>query len=395
MFDALAPLPADPILGLMALYQRDDNPRKVDLGVGVYKDDAGATPVLRAVKRAEQALLANQQSKAYVGPFGLEPFNAAMADLVLGERAAYAPRVVLAQTPGGCGALRLGAELIKATRSNAKVWVSDPTWGNHRPLLGHAGLSLCTYPYLHPETQGLDFDAMAACLEQVPAGDLVLLHACCHNPTGVDLDREQWRAVADIAGRRGFVPFVDMAYQGFGEGLQEDAWGLRLLAEQLPEVLFAVSCSKNFGLYRERVGAVGLIAATAQQGQVALSHFASIARGIYSMPPDHGAAVVASILSNDELRAEWVAELDDMRERIGGLRRAFALRMSLLLGRDHFAFVAHQRGMFSFLNLSEAQVARLASEYGIYMLSSSRTSIAGLNTQNLDYVCEAVASVMS
>lgn len=394
MFDSLKLLPADPILGLMAQYKLDTNPRKVDLGVGVYKDEGGNTPVLQAVKDAEQRLLRNQQSKTYVGPLGNPQFNASIAELSLGATAAQNPRLALMQTPGGCGALRLGAELIKTARKQATVWIGNPTWGNHWPLLGSAGLTLKSYPYLD-DRQQLDFDAMAGALEQVPAGDTVLLHACCHNPSGVDLSWEQWRVVADIAQRRGFVPFVDMAYQGFGEGLEDDAWGLRLLTETLPEVLFAVSCSKNFGLYRERVGAVGLMARDEGMAQAALSHFATIARGVYSMPPDHGAAIVAEILADPALRQGWVNELDAMRQRINGLRQAFTSRMRDLLGSDRFDFVASQTGMFSFLGLSEAQVSRLAATSGIYMLSSSRTSIAGLNDNNFDYVCKAIAAVAS
>lgn len=394
MFQTLQGLPPDPILGLISLYRQDTNPRKVDLGVGVYKDEAGLTPVLPSVRQAEQAMLARQESKSYVGPFGNMQFNSLLLELVLGEGASRNPRLAAIQTPGGCGALRVGAELIKAANPKASIWVSDPTWGNHKPLLGNAGLQLRTYPYFDAERQSLNFDAMTAALEQVPAGDLVLLHACCHNPTGVDLTASQWQRVAEIAAQRGFTPFVDMAYQGFGEGLDEDALGLRLLINSVPEVLFAVSCSKNFGLYRERVGLVGLLTETAEQAKTALSHFAAIARGIYSMPPDHGAAVVAGLLADPALRKSWVEEVDQMRGRINGLRRAFAERMRSRLGHDRFAFVAEQRGMFSFLGLSEAQVDQLAKAFGIYMLSSSRTSIAGLSETNLDYVCDAIASVL-
>ena len=395
MFEQLQQLPADPILGLMGLFARDANPHKVDLGVGVYKTETGLTPVLDAIKRAEQALVAEQTSKVYVGPAGNLAFLQSMMTLLLGEHQSrdLQPRLATLQTPGGCGALRVAAELIKKARPEASIWVSDPTWGNHIPLLGNAAIPIKTYPYFDATHNALAVDAMMDALSQVPAGDLVLLHGCCHNPTGVDLQPAHWQQIADLAVQRGFVPFVDMAYQGFGEGLDEDAFGLRLLMAQLPEVLFAVSCSKNFGLYRERVGLVGLLNHNAAGATAVMSHLTSIVRGIYSMPPDHGAELVARVLQSPELNVLWRQELVVMRERIQGLRMAFVAGMNSRGAAGRFDFIAQQRGMFSFLGLSEAQVAQLAKISSIYMLSSSRASIAGLNHANLGYVCDAVARI--
>jgi aspartate aminotransferase len=396
MFERLPTLPADPILGLMSLFSNDPNPRKVDLGVGVYKNEQGATPVLASVQEAEQRLLSRQISKAYVGPAGNLTFNAAMSALLLGQSSALAKgRFAAVQTPGGCGALRVAAELVKTANPSAAIWVSDPTWGNHIPLLGNTGLTIRQYPYFDAAASAVDFDAMMAALAQVKAGDLVLLHGCCHNPSGADLSPEQWRQVAALAQETGFTPFVDMAYQGFADDLDTDAYGLRYLIEHLPEVVVAASCSKNFGVYRDRVGLVGLLAATPASAQAAMSHMLSIVRGIYSMPPDHGAALVAAVLTDPQLRQRWEGEVAEMRGRINGLRDTFSAAMQARLDINRFDFVKRQKGMFSFLGLNEDQVMRLRNDYSIYMLNSSRASIAGFNSTNLDYVCDAIAQVVS
>lgn len=395
MFEHLKSLPADPILGLMALFRNDPNPHKVDLGVGIYKNEQGDTPVLGSVLEAERRLLAQQRTKAYVGPAGNLLFNRAMSQLLLGDASCLTDgRFAAVQTPGGCGALRVAAELIKTARPTATIWVSDPTWGNHIPLLGNCGLAIRTYPYFDSATSTVNFDAMVSALAGVGAGDLVLLHGCCHNPSGADLSPEQWRHVAELALQRGFTPFVDMAYQGFGEDLDADAYGLRYLVEHLPEVVVAASCSKNFGVYRERVGLVGLSAGTAATADAAMTHMLAIVRGIYSMPPDHGAALVAEVLTDPQLRTQWVREVAEMRGRINSLRSAFSTAMRERLGDDRFAFVEQQKGMFSFLGLTESQVLALRGKFGIYMLNSSRASIAGFNAGNLDYVCDAVAHVV-
>lgn len=390
-------LPADPILGLMALYRADTNPRKVDLGVGVYRNAAGETPVLQSVREAEAEVLRTQRTKTYVGPLGNPDFNVRISQLALStEAGALADRrQAILQTPGGCGALRLLAELIRSSRTDAVVWVSDPTWGNHVPLLGNAGLQLRSYPYLDQKTLRLRFDDMLNTLSDAAAGDIVLLHASCHNPTGVDLSAEQWRTLATLLLERQLVPFVDMAYQGFGSSLDDDAYGLRLLSEQLPETLFSLSCSKNFGLYRERVGVAGVICTNARAAQAVQSHMAAIARGIWSMPPDHGAAIVAHILGDERLMAGWQRELQAMRDRIAGLRRSFSNNMRQALPGNRFDFIQEQSGMFSCLGISSAQVQRLAKAYGVYMLDNSRSNIAGFNDENLAYVCQSLAELLA
>ena len=391
MFDSLSTLPPDPILGLISKFNADPREDKVDLGVGVYRNAQGRTPILDCVKQAETQLLNTEDTKAYIGPLGNAVFNQQMAELVLGDSHAELDRLALVQTPGGCGALRVAAELIKRASRTSSIWVSDPTWGNHVPLLGDAGVPIKQYPYYDFSTHTIRFEEMLACLEKVPANDLVLLHGCCHNPSGADLTREQWQAVADVAQRRGFVPFIDMAYQGFGEGVAEDAYGIRLMCEQLPEVLLALSCSKNFGLYRERVGAVAVLGASKA---ITTSHIASIVRGIYSMPPSHGAASVANILSNDALRQVWFAEVDEMRNRIKAMRDQFVAAINNRGAEGRFDHIARQQGMFSFLGLGEREVAELADAYGVYMVGTSRISLAGLNHQNRDKFCDALMRVI-
>lgn len=394
MLDHLTALPADPILGLMAQFRQDPRAEKVDLGVGVYKNEAGDTPILASVKTAEEKLLSDQQTKTYVGPAGNETFNDLLGRLMLGSAACLADgRVTAVQTPGGCGALRVLAELIKVANPEAAIWVSDPTWGNHMPLLGSCGIPLRSYPYYDGRTGAVDFQSMINNLDQVPAGDLVLLHGCCHNPSGADLSLQQWHDVAELAERRGFVPFVDVAYQGFGAGVEEDMAGLRHLVDKLPEVIIAASCSKNFGLYRERVGLGMVVAKNPASALAARAHMLSIARSIYSMPPDHGATLVAEVLGDERLRVQWLGELSAMRERINALRAQLSGAMAERLGNDAFRFVESQKGMFSFLGLSPQQVTDLRERFAIYMLESSRVSIAGLNQANLNKVCDAIAEV--
>ena len=396
MFEHLSSLPPDPILGLLASYRADDNPDKIDLGVGVYKDEAGHTAVLQAVKEAETRLLRSEETKAYIGPAGTPGFNSNMQELILGagHPALIANRVRSAQTPGGCGALRVLAEFVNRAKPGATVWVSDPTWANHVPLLGNAGLQIKSYPYYDRATSSLQFDAMVETLKNVGEGDLVLFHACCHNPCGADLSREQWQVLVEMAQKQGFTPFIDMAYQGFGDSLDDDAWGLRLMAQSVPELLVAASCSKNFGLYRERVGLAMVVhndPATADKGQ---SQMLNVVRGNYSMPPSHGAAIVESILSDAGLRANWEAELTEMRERINGLRSGLVDNLAAAGADGDFSFIQRQKGMFSFLGITPEQVQRLQDEYSIYMVDSSRISIAGLSQSNMEYFCKAVASVL-
>lgn len=397
MFDVLQPYPPDPILRLIADFRADSRTDKVDLGVGVYKDESGHTPIMAAVKTAERRVFAGEDSKTYIGPAGVPEFNVEVAKLTFGadHPALASGRVATVLTPGGCGALRVGAELLKRAAPGATIWVSDPTWANHIPLLGNAGLKIREYPYYDRASSTLRFDAMMSTLAEAARGEVVLLHGCCHNPCGADLDLDQWRAVAELAERRGFLPFVDLAYQGLGDGLDADAAGLRLLAERVPEMLVASSCSKNFGLYRERVGSLSVVGEIAPRAEIAVSHVNNIVRGIYSMPPSHGGAIVAEILRDPVLDAQWRTELGEMRDRINGLRRLLREKLRARGVARDFSFIERERGMFSFLGLSEAQVARLIAEFGIYMVNSSRINVAGISRANVDYVVDALATVMA
>jgi len=397
MFEHLAAVVPDPILGLMAAFRADTDPHKVDLGIGVYRDEHGNTPVPDAVRRAEADVLARQTTKTYVGPAGNAGFNQAMEQLVLGPQhpALAAGRVRSVQTPGGCGALRLGAELIRTADPDAVVHVSTPTWANHVPLLAGSGLRLERYPYFDPASGGVQFEAMTAALERLPARAVVLLHASCHNPTGADLSPPQWRELLALVKRRQLLPFIDMAYQGLGEGADADAFGLRLFCAELPEVLCAVSCSKNFGLYRERTGLLHLISSTTAEASAALSQLVRIARGIWSMPPDHGAAIVHVILGDEALRRQWASELEAMRRRIEGLRREVLQQLREHCPQRDFGFITRQKGMFSFFGIDTAQVRALRERHHIYMTDDSRMNIAGLRHENLAYFARAVAEVLA
>ena len=396
MFERLDRLPVDPILGLMAAFRGDTDSRKVDLGVGVYRDDRGETPVVQAVRAAEQAVLSRQTSKAYVAPAGNPGFNQSMERLVLGNEhpALSSGRVRTIQAPGGCGALRLGAELTRIASPQSVVHVSTPTWANHVPLLSGCGLELARYPYFDPASGAVNFSAMVAALEKLPARSVVLLHASCHNPTGADLSEAQWRELLPLFKRGGLLPYIDMAYQGLGAGLAEDAYGLRLFSTELPEVLIAVSCSKNFGLYRERTGALHVVSESATAADAALSQLVRIARSIYSMPPDHGAAIVQEILTNDALRHSWADELEGMRTRIQGLRNDLVKHLATAYPQRSFSFIAAQRGMFSYLGLDTPQVRELREKHHVYMTDDSRVNIAGLRSDNIAYFADAVAQVL-
>ena len=397
MFEGLDFITTDSILGLMAAFRADPEARKVDLGVGVYRDGHGETPVLAAVRKAESALIAEQTTKTYVGPAGNLGFNAEMEKLVFGagHPALKAARIRTVQTPGGCGALRLGADLIRAAAPDTVVHVSSPTWANHVPLLTGAGLKLERYPYFDAASGGVQFPAMLAALEKLPPRAVLLLHASCHNPTGADLSPDQWRALLELVRRRQLLPFIDMAYQGLGEGLEADAFGLRLFCAELPEVVCAVSCSKNFGLYRERVGALHLITETPKAADAVLSHLVRLGRGLWSMPPDHGAEIVRRILTDAALRALWEEEVHSMRRRVQGLRREFVLQLAAHCPQRDFGFIERQRGMFSFFGISTAQVQALRAAHHIYMTDDSRINIAGLRKENLEYVARATAQVLA
>ena len=395
MFERLDRVPDDPILGLMAAFRADSDPSKVDLGVGVFRDANGDTPVVDSVRKAEKAVLERQKSKTYVAPAGNAAFNQAMEKLVFGNGHPLlaADRVRSIQGPGGCGALRLGAELVRIAAPQATIHVSTPTWANHVPLMTGTGLKLGRYPYYNSEGS-VDFSAMCQALEALPAGDVVLLHASCHNPTGADLSQQQWQELVPLFRRRNLLPYIDMAYQGLGTGLDEDAFSIRLFAAELPELLVAVSCSKNFGLYRERVGVLHIVTDKPAVGLAALSHEVRIARSLYSMPPDHGAAIVNEILGDPALREGWARELGVMRERINGLRRQLVAQLRTACPARDFGFIARQKGLFSLLGLTVEQVQRIRAQHHVYMTDDSRINIAGLRDDNIEYFARSVAKVL-
>jgi len=395
VFSQLESQPADALLAVMAAFAADPSSEKLDLGVGVYRDESGVTPVMRAVREAEAELLTAQKTKAYVGPAGNRPFADFIETLTLGDHPARrAGRVVTLQTPGGCGALRLAADLINRAARGTRIAMSDPTWANHVPLLSGAGLVVDTYPYYDAQTGSVSFEPMLETLKRLPAGAVVLLHGACHNPTGADLSLDQWQVLAGLLGTRGLVPLIDIAYQGLGEGLDQDAAGLRLLAQQLPELLIAVSCSKNFGLYRERVGAIIAIGESPSQASILMSHLQALARRMYSMSPDHGAAIVAAIGASSRLSAEWRVELDIMRERVARIRHAVTQALNRELQSERFDFIAAQRGMFSVLGLDSQAVSRLRSEHHVYLANDSRMNLAGLPESAVGHFAGALAKVI-
>jgi len=397
LFQQLKRLNPDAILGLMAKFRADPASQKVDLGVGVFRDLSGNTPILDCVRRAEQRVLAAQSTKSYVGAAGREEFNIAVEELVLGaaHTARRDRRARTVQAPGGCGALRVGAELLRAAAPTTTVHVSDPTWGNHVPLLGSSGLRLEPYPYYAAASHELRFAAMLERLDRAAAGDVVLVHACCHNPTGADLAADQWHELIALLQRRQLVPYLDLAYQGFGDELTADVTGVRMVAEQLPEVLIATSYSKNLGLYRERVGALIVISDNETRADAVYSQVLQIARSIYSMPPDHGAAIAACIFTDLELRESWVSELAVMRNRIKDMRALLARHLREVTGNGSFDFIEAQRGMFSLLGVSTEVVGRLRDEHHIYMTNDSRMNLAGVMPHNAAYVAEAIVAAQS
>jgi aspartate aminotransferase len=396
MLESLPVVPEDPLLGVMAAYRRDPDPLKVDLGVGVFKTEDGQTPLPAAIAAAARSLAAEQITKVYVGQAGNERFNQSILQLTLGSdhNALVTGRARALQAPGGCGALRIGSELIRAADPNAVICVSDPTWANHLPLLGGVGLGIERYPYLDREHGSVNVQGMLERLDSLPTGSIVLLHGCCHNPTGADLTDEDWRSVAELLERRRLVPFIDLAYQGLADSLEADAYGARLLAARLPEVLVAVSCSKNFGLYRERTGAIIVVSEHPQRVDIAMSHLQRIARGLYSMPPDHGAELVARVWENQDLRAQWQLELARMGRYLRAQREALVVRLGALCPDIDYMFIVRQRGMFSLLPLTEAQILSLRASRHIYMTTDGRINVAGINRRNVDYVAESLATVL-
>ncbi len=397
MFETIVAAPPDPILGLTEAFKKDKNTNKVNLGVGVYKDASGQTPILVSVKSAEERLLRSENTKNYLPIDGQPEFDRATVELLFGANhpALAAQRTVTAQAPGGTGALRVAADFVFSTLGKRTVWLSDPTWPNHPQVFNAAGLATATYPYFDKRNNGVAFDAMLDGLRAVPEGDVVVLHGCCHNPTGVDLQPEHWHAVGEILAARKLLPLVDFAYQGFANGLEADATGLHQLAEHCESMLVASSYSKNFGLYNERVGALTLVAADDKQAEAALSHIKRVARANYSNPPAHGGAIVATVLNDLELRRQWEAEVADMRNRINTMRHLFVETLQEKGVDRDFSFIARQRGMFSFSGLNADQVKALRDRFAVYVVGSGRISVAGMTEHNMDYLCSAIAEVLA
>ena len=393
-FSAIERVPGDPILGLMDAYRLDPNPAKFDLGVGVYKDAQGLTPIPRAVKLAEQRLVDTEASKSYTSGHGDPAFGTHMLRLVLGSTSPLlaAERAGATQTPGGTGALRLAGEFIAHNLRGRGIWLSNPTWPIHQSIFATCGLQVGHYPYVGPDNR-LDVEAMLSALQQIPAGDVVLLHACCHNPTGFDLSQEDWRRVLQVVQARELLPLIDFAYQGFGDGLEQDAWAVRLFAEALPELLITSSCSKNFGLYRERTGALIVQAINSEKLLDVRSQLAALARNLWSTPPSHGAAVVATILGDADLRGIWIEELDEMRQRIADLRQGLVQALQPFGLAERFAHIGAQRGMFSYTGLSPQQVLRLRDEFSVYMVGTGRANVAGIDATRLPQLAAAIAAV--
>ena len=396
MFERLEMAPPDAILGLTDAFRNDPSPDKINLGVGVYKDEQNATPILASVKAAEALLLEGETTKSYLGIPGSPEYGACVQKLLFGgeHEIVQSGRAHTAQTPGGTGALRVAADFIHTQFPKAALWLSDPTWANHEAIFSSAGLTVNKYPYYDAANKDLDFDAMKAALSKVPAGDVVLFHGCCHNPSGMDPDQAQWTELAAIAQAQGILPLFDFAYQGFGSGLEEDAAGLRRFCGEGRELLICSSFSKNFGLYNERVGALTLVGESADAAASAFSHVKKAIRSNYSNPPAHGGAIVTTILTDPTLNAQWTAELAAMRERIQAMRERFVQALKDRGVDQDFSFIARQKGMFSFSGLTPEQVKMLKETYAIYIVGSGRINVAGMTTENMDPLCDAIAKVI-
>jgi len=396
MFEKITAAPADPILGLTDIFRADARPNKINLGIGVYKDETGKTPVLTSVKKAEQYLLENETTKNYLGIEGIPAFATCTQELLFGKDSAIISdkRARTAQTPGGTGGLRVAGDFIANQTSAKRVWISNPSWPNHKNVFSAAGLEVLEYDYYDADNHALNFDGLINSLKQTQAGDVVVFHGCCHNPTGIDPTPEQWSQLAELSAQSGWLPLFDFAYQGFANGLEEDAQGLRIFAAKHQELIVASSYSKNFGLYNERVGACTVVAADADTADRAFSQVKAAIRANYSNPPSHGAAVVATILSNEALRAIWEQELTDMRQRIHRMRQLFVNTLQEKGAEQDFSFIINQNGMFSFSGLTKEQVLRLRDEFGVYAVNSGRVNVAGMTPDNMAPLCEAIVAVL-
>ena len=389
IFKNLQQQPPDKILALMTAFKEDPRDQKLDLGVGVYKDPTGITPIMRSIKLAEKKWWEIESSKSYVGLAGDPAFSDAIISLVLGNSI---PRNLIASaaTPGGTGAVRQGFELFKVANPGVRVFVSDPTWPNHISILQYLNIPFETYRYFDNETRGVEFDSMVSDLSRAKAGDVILLHGCCHNPTGANLDKQQWKIIIDLLNKNGATPMIDLAYQGFGDGLEEDAYATRLIAESVPETVIASSCSKNFGIYRERAGLLMLISQDSSKRNINQSMLAYLNRQNYSFPPDHGSRLVSIVLNDKDLRSDWMSELEDIRNSLLNLRVQLSDELQKISGSDRFSFIASHRGMFSRLGATPSQVEKMRKEFGIYMVSDSRFNVAGLNNETVPALAKAI-----
>ena len=392
MFEKLEMAPADPILGLTEAYNNDPNPAKINLGVGVYKDETGVTPIMTSVHKAEKIILDTEKSKGYLPISGAPAYGKVVRELLFGADDAYP--AATAHTPGGTGALRVAAQFLKKFNPNAAVWVSDPTWANHNGIFGDAGFEVKKYTYYNAEDRNLNFDGMRASMQQIPAGDIIILHACCHNPSGIDPTLDQWKQIAQMINDKKLLPLMDFAYQGLGRGLEEDAEGLRTVAAAVEEVVVCSSFSKNFGLYKERVGAITLKGASADDVNKAFSNLKIIIRRLYSNPPSHGGAIVTTIMNDAALRAEWEKEVAQVRGRIAEMRQLFVDTLKAKGVTQDFSFLTGQCGMFSFSGLNPDQVKTLKEKHSIYIVGSGRINVAGMTQANMDPLCTAVAEVL-
>ena len=392
----VAMAPRDPILGVTEAFNADTNPNKVNLGVGIYYDDNGKVPVLECVRRAEQKLAEAPLPRSYLPIDGLPTYDRAVQDLVFGADSGVLKdkRVVTVQTLGGTGGLKVGADFLRRLNPNASVWISDPSWENHQALFEYAGFKVESYPYYDAATHGVRFDAMIDALNRLPAGSIAVLHACCHNPTGVDLDAPQWEKVIETVNARGLVPFLDLAYQGFADGIDQDAHAVRRFSERCPTFFVSSSFSKSLSLYGERVGALSIVTAGAEEAGRVLSQLKRVIRTNYSNPPTHGGRAAEIVLTTPELRRLWEQELGEMRDRIKAMRSELVARIRKTRSDFDFSFIVRQRGLFSYSGLSKAQVQRLREEYGLYAIDSGRICVAAINSRNIDYVAKAIASVL-
>ena len=396
MFEKVQIAPPDPILGLTEMFKADTNPDKINLSVGVYQDAQGKTPVLATVKEAEKRVLEKENSKGYLPMTGEPMYCAAVQELLFGEghEIIASKRAATAQCPGGTGALRVAGDYLHTVHPQAKIWLSNPTWANHSTIFAAAGMKCEKYDYRDPATNGLDFDAMCASIKTIPEGDVILLHGCCHNPTGIDPTPEQWSVIADLLAERGILPLVDFAYQGLAAGIEEDRAGLQILTKKVKQMLICSSFSKNFGLYRERTGALTIVADDSEQASTVMSQVKLRIRYNYSNPPSHGGQIVATVLGDKALRAQWIEEVADIRNRINEMRHLFVQTLKGKGVEQDFSTIIEQRGMFSFSGLTKEQVAKLREQYSIYIVDSGRINVAGMTPDNMDRLCEAIKSVL-